>query len=283
MNTEIIDLYEKNNVPRNGATGGYLHSYVPNRSKETVKKTHPAIIICAGGAYRFLSDREDEPIALRFAVLGYCAFTLEYTVNAAYPVPLIEACMAAAYLREHADEYCISPTHIGVLGFSAGGNLAAMHATLFAEKEVQAALGAHAQYARPDAAVLCYPVATLDICTHGESCEVITGGDKKLRDRISPEKRVTKDSAPAFIWHTHEDDGVPVENSLLLATAYRKAGVPFALHVFEKGWHGMSLCNAIVSNQTAADVEMYHVGKWFDLAIDWLAAHGFRLEVAGEK
>ena len=158
-----------------------------------------------------------------------------------------------------------------------------MHATLFAEKEVQAALGAHAQYARPDAAVLCYPVATLDICTHGESCEVITGGDKKLRDRISPEKRVTKDSAPAFIWHTYEDDGVPVENSLLLATAYRKAGVPFALHVFEKGWHGMSLCNAIVSNQTAADVEMYHVGKWFDLAVDWLAAHGFRLEVAGEK
>ncbi len=156
MNTEIIDLYEKNNVPRNGATAGYLHAYVPNRSKETVKKTHPAIIICAGGAYRFLSDREDEPIALRFAVLGYCAFTLEYTVNAAYPVPLIEACMAAAYLREHADEYCISPTHIGVLGFSAGGNLAAMHATLFAEKEVQAALGAHAQYARPDAAVLCY-------------------------------------------------------------------------------------------------------------------------------
>ena len=97
MNTQTIDLYAQLNVPRNGATGGYLHAYVPNRSKETVKKTHPAIIICAGGAYRFLSDREDEPIALRFAVLGASAITLEYTVNAAYPVPLIEACMATAY------------------------------------------------------------------------------------------------------------------------------------------------------------------------------------------
>ncbi|MDE6402087.1 MAG: alpha/beta hydrolase [Clostridiales bacterium] len=281
MNTRKIDLYGEMNVPRGAAIGGYLHAYVPTESTELNKKTHPAMIVCAGGAYRFLSDRESEPVALRFVVAGYCAFVLEYTVNAAFPTPLIEACMAVAYLREHAGEYGISEDHIGVIGFSAGGNLAAMTATLFAEPEITNIMGKHAKHARPNAAVLCYPVATLDICTHGESCAVITGGDEKLRERISPDKRVTNNSAPAFIWHTAEDDCVPVENALRIAEAYRKARVPFALHVFEKGWHGLSLCNAAVNDQTPAEVALNHVGKWFDLALDWLDVHGFRVEVKG--
>lgn len=280
MNTETIDLYKVMNVSRGSATGGYLHAYVPSESNEIDKKTHPAVIVFAGGAYRFLSDREGEPVALRFAVAGYCAFVLEYTVNAAYPAPLMEACLAVAYLREHADKYRIGENRIATLGFSAGGNLAAMTATLFAEREIVRALGVHAKYARPDATVLCYPVATLDICTHGESCAVITGGDEALRARISPEKRVTKDSVPVFIWHTEEDDCVPVENSLLLAQAYRKAGVPFALHIFEKGWHGLSLCNYATNNQTPEEAELSHVGKWFDLALDWLAVHGLRVDTA---
>lgn len=280
---EKINLYEYFGLDKCDGAEGFLTVYMPSQSSELRRKLRPSIVVLPGGGYQFRSDREAEPVAFRFMSAGYAAFVLDYTVQTPFPTPLIEACMAVAYVRENAERLGLDG-NVAAIGFSAGGHLTGMLATMFGEKEVKDALGARAALSRPDAVIMSYPVVTTDDkLTHAGTRDTISGGDARLADRLSVEKRVSKDSAPAFIWHTYEDDGVPVENSLLLATAYRKAGVPFALHVFEKGWHGMSLCNAIVSNQTAADVEMYHVGKWFDLAIDWLAAHGFRLEVAGEK
>ena len=127
--------------------------------------------------------------------------------------------------------------------------------------------------------MLSYPVATLGEYTHEATCRIITGGSGELREMLSNEKRVTPDSAPAFIWHTYEDNAVPVENSLLLASAYRKAGVPFALHIFERGWHGLSLCNAETNNQTADDRSVSEVAEWFPLSVDWLNARGFTVRV----
>ena len=97
----------------------------------------------------------------------------------------------------------------------------------------------------------------------------------RLADRLSVEKRVSKDSAPAFIWHTAADDGVPVENSLLLASAYRKHNVPFALHIFERGWHGLSLLSDETCDQTERDKEIASVSAWSGLALDWLKDRGF--------
>lgn len=282
MEVRRINLYEYFNLPKEEGASGYLTVYSRTPSKEIGAKKRPAMLVIPGGGYTMVSDREGEPVAIRFLVEGYCAFVLTYTTHAAYPVPLIEAGMAMAYIREHAEEYCVDGEKVAAVGFSAGGHLTGMLATMYGEKEVKDALGERAALVRPDAAIFSYPVVTTeDAFTHGTTKQIISGNGAIPPEKVSIEKRVTSDSVPAFIWHTFEDDCVPVENSLLLACAYKKAGVPFALHIFEKGWHGLSLSNAEVNNQTPADLALAPVGKWVELALDWLQARGFAVKTAG--
>ena len=279
MLNEKIDLYEYFGLARGSANGGYLTTFAVHATSELKPKLRPAMLVLPGGGYMFLSDRENEPIALEYMVKGYSSFVLTYSINAKYPVPLIEACMAIIYIRENAEKYCVDRDHVAAIGFSAGGHLTAMLATISDEKEVKAVLGDKTAKAKPNAVVLSYPVATLGIRTHAGSRDVITGGDPELMERLSPEKRVDKNTVPAFIWHTFEDNCVPVENSLALASAYNKADVPFALHIFERGWHGLSLCNDNVSDQTEKDKALADVGKWFELSVDWLKSRGFEVKV----
>lgn len=276
---EKIDLYKYFNLKRGEGISGYLQTYVPHSTPELKKKVRPAMLVIPGGGYVWVSDREAEPVALKFMINGYCSFVLNYSVNTAYPVPLLEACMAMVYLRENAEKYCIERKHIGAIGFSAGGHLAGMLSNIYNENEITDILGEKAHLARPDAVVLSYPVITMGDKTHQTTCETITGLNPKLIDKLSIEKRVTKNSAPAFIWHTVEDPCVPVENSMLLASAYKNASVPFALHLFEKGGHGLSLCTAETHNLTRQDKLLEYIGKWFELAMDWLASCGFCVEV----
>lgn len=276
MINEKIDLYEYFGI-KDRPSGGYLKVYA-TQIDEIKHKLRPAMLVCPGGAYRFMSEREGEPVAIKFMSIGYSCFVLEYTLCAAYPVPLIEACMAMAFIRENADKYNVDVGHVGAIGFSAGGNLVAMLANIWNAREAKEALGDRVELCRPDAVVLSYAVSTLGIKTHGDTRNVITGGDEKLADRISPEKLVGKNSAPAFIWHTAADDCVPVENSFEYAFACKRAGVPFALHIFERGWHGLSLCSEETSDMTEADIALADIGRWFDLARDWLAARGFTVK-----
>lgn len=277
MLTDKIDLYEYFGIERK-ANGGYLNVYVPAVITEIKPKLRPAILVIAGGAYVGVSQRESGVVALKYAVNGYSAFTLEYSVNVAYPVPLLEACMAVIYIRQNAAKYNVDVNHVAAIGFSAGGHLAAMLANLYREKEITAVLGDKADLAKLNAVILSYPVITMGEYTHSLSRDVITGGNKKLIELLSMEKRVTESSPPAFIWHTYEDDCVPMENALAYANACRKAGVPFALHVFEKGRHGLSLCSEETSDNTSADIAVRHVGKWFELSLDWLNSRGFSVK-----
>jgi acetyl esterase/lipase len=184
--------------------------------------------------------------------------------------------MAMIYLRENALEYSIDKAHIAAIGFSAGGHLTGMLGTMFEDTEVLSAFGKRASLIRPDAIILSYAVITMqEEWSHGGTKRVISDNGKIPQDKLSIEKRVTPQSSPAFIWHTMEDNAVPVENSLLLANAYRKEGVPFSLHIFEHGWHGLSLCNEETHNQTARDEEVSYVGAWQKLSYDWLRACGF--------
>ncbi len=282
MTNERIDLYGYFKIERKGATGGYLTAYVSSPSVEIKPKLRPAMLVIPGGGYEYLSDREGEPVALRFLSEGYCAFVLTYSIFTAYPTPLIEACLAVAYIRENASRFCADALHVAAVGFSAGGHLAGLLATV-REEEIKEALGDKANLVRPNAVILSYPVITMtDGLTHEGTQRTISGGVVPC-DVLSIEKRVTKDSAPAFIWHTSEDDCVPVENSLLLAEAYRKAGVPFNLHIFERGWHGLSLNNAETSDETKEDEAIAYVGKWVTLALDWLASRGFCVKVNSKK
>lgn len=278
---EKIDLYAEFETDRGGADGGYLTVYARTQSFELKQKSRPAVLVIPGGGYGMLSDREGEPVALEFLSEGYAAFLLTYTVNSAYPVPLNEAVMAMRYIRKNASRYGVNADRVAAIGFSAGGHLAGLLATVTDEETARA--GAEGKI-RPDAAVLSYPVVTmLDGLTHEGTRRIASDNGRIAYDLLSVERRVGKNSSPAFIWHTAEDNCVPVENSLLLASAYKKAGVPFSLHIFEKGWHGLSLCNCETDNRTDGDIRLAHIGKWAELALDWLAARGFTVETESER
>ena len=153
-----------------------------------------------------------------------------------------------------------------MLGFSAGGHLAVCAATIFADGKPDAADPIERLSSRPDALVACYPVVTFGHHRHhGSMINLIgEGAAEGVQQSLSLEHRVTEKAPPAFIWHTANDDGVPVENSLLLAAAYSRFKVPFALHVFPKGRHGLGLAT-----------EDPVVGQWTMLCASWLREIGF--------
>lgn len=278
MICEKVDLYRYFNLDRGESTGGYLQTYVPHNTCELRPKTRPAILVIPGGGYQMVSEREGEPVAFRFLEDGYCAFVLEYSVKTKYPVPLLEACMAVVYVRENAERFHADSEHVAAVGFSAGGHLLGMLANCYRDREIVALLGEKAKRAYLNAAIYSYSVITTGEKTHKETCQTITDGDAELKERLSIEKRITKDSPPAFIWHTLGDDCVPVENALLLAEAYRRVRVPFEIYLFEHGWHGLSVCNEETSNPCDERPFFEHIAKWYGLAGEWLALHGFKVK-----
>lgn len=273
LNTQI-DLYEYYGLPRNGACGGKLTVYARTESKEVKKRIRPGMLVIPGGAYAGISDREGEPVALKYLDEGFVPFVLSYSIKTKYPVPLNEAMLAMMYIRDNAEKYNIDKDKVCAIGFSAGGHLCGLLAT--ATDEEAARITGRAKYVKPNAVILSYPVVTMGEYTHGDSRFYITGGDKILYEKLSVEKRVNANSVPAFVWHTYEDTCVPTENSLLLVSAYRKCGVPFSLHIFEHGGHGLSLADDEVCDFTEDQQNLYKVGKWFDLSVDWLRSNDFK-------
>lgn len=272
MITQKIDLYEYFKLNRNGTKGGYLTVYARTESVEMKRRLRPAMLVLPGGAYAMLSDREGEPVALKFLEKGYVCFVLSYSVQTKYPTPLVEAQMAVAYIRDNAELYNADSKHVCAVGFSAGAHLTGLLATA---KNDEAILKRSIDELKPNVVILSYPVVTMGEFTHVGSRNNISGGNEKLYDKLSVDKRVDENSVPAFIWHTYEDNAVPVENSLMLASAYRKNDVPFALHIFEHGWHGLSLADEETNVFSDECKHLYKVGKWIDLACDWLTSRGF--------
>jgi acetyl esterase/lipase len=268
-----IDLYKYFNITRPENANGYLNTYIQEKSAFVEGRIRPAMLVIPGGGYAHVSSREKEQVALQFLSDGYNAFTLEYTVGetVSYPYQLIEGCMAMAYIRENAEIHNTDTNHVGAIGFSAGGHMTAMLATLFNQPVVKDFLGEKANLCRPDAVVLSYPVITSNKFAHRGSLDRISGGDAKLEKFLSLEKRVTKKSSPAFIWSTVQDDAVPCENSFLMASAYRKAKVPFELHILTYGHHGLS----IATQETNSPLP--YVAKWYSLAKEWLDSLGFKI------
>lgn len=279
MITERIDLYQYFGLQRKEGASGYLNTYIHARSKEYNEfRIRPAMVICPGGGYGFRSDRENEPIALKFMVEGFNSFTLEYSIEPfGYPTQLVECAMAVAYIKENAEKLSVDKDHVSVVGFSAGGHLAGSLATLFKDKFVLEYLKDKAELARPDAVILSYPVITTKKETHGGTARVVSNGKQDIRDYMSLEDRVTKDSVPAFIWATVDDGCVPCENSLMMASAYKKNGVPFELHIFESGVHGLSLCTRETARTDDDELINAPVEKWFKMAITWLKNRGFKI------
>ena len=228
------------------------------------------VIICPGGGYRYKSVREAEPIAMRFLAAGMHAAVLLYSTEPSpYPTAALELAWCVQQCRANAREWHILPDAVYVAGFSAGGHVACTLSTLWQEDVFARALD-DAASVRPDGQILSYPVVTLGEYAHVGSRENLLGinASQEAIDALSLEKRVTKDTAPAFIWHTVEDGSVPVENSMQYAMALRRAGVPFELHLYERGGHGLAACDATTATKPE-QIQPDNAG-WLDLAIRFI-------------
>lgn len=239
-----------------------VHGWL-QESYETLRvhRVRPALVICPGGAYQWRSPREKDPAALEFLSMGWQVFILEYSCGEAASEyrPLRELARTVQTLREHAAAWRIDPSKIAVMGFSAGGHLAASLGALWDDPE----LGLPAS-ARPDALVLCYPVISTREYAHEESVRWVTGGSEALRRKLHLPDWVSERFPPSFLWHGGEDESVPPENSLMLAGALRRSRVPFEYHLFETGVHGISTCTQEV--ETPDQV----CRAWIGLCKTWL-------------
>ena len=272
MFCEKIDLYKYFGVKKPDGAEGYINVYIP-KAPEYPTRLRPAMLVIAGGGYGFVAPREQECVALAYMTQGFAAFTLEYSVAPIkFPAQLIEGAMAMAYIRENAAKFAIKADKVAAIGFSAGGHLTAMLGTMFDNEAVKTVLGEKAELVRPDAVILSYPVITSGEKAHRGSFDNLCGQDNaKLQAELSLENKVTGNSSPAFIWGTVDDGCVPSENSLYMALAYKKAGVPFELHLFEHGKHGLSLA----TEETG--VVNKPVQQWLPLSFTWLRERGFIL------
>jgi len=227
-----------------------------------VEGSRGAVIVCPGGGYTMKCDYEGDPVCEMLNEAGVSAFTLDYRVSPCHVLaPLTDAKRAIRLVRSLGYE------KVGILGFSAGGHLSCCAATLFDSGNADAADPVERLSSRPDAFVPCYAVTSLRRYPHFAQYIELTRAhcdDSEIIRIFSAEENVSADTPPAFIWHTAADGLVPVYNSILLAEALSEKKVPFELHIFPEGPHGMALAK-----------NAPEVGCWTKLCQKWLTGLGF--------
>ena len=235
----------------------------PSIEAHCVPGAKSAVVVCPGGGYTMKAiDHEGAAFCRLFNDAGYSAYQLDYRVRPChYEAPLSDALRAMRMVRAKGYE------KVGIIGFSAGGNLVCNVANFFDYGKTDAEDPIERVSSRPDALIACY--AVVSFCTHAHegSARPLLGehyGEEALMHRFSAEMNVREDAPHAFIWHTVEDQAVPVENSLMLAQAYRAKRVPFEMHIFPQGAHGLGLAQDIPG-----------ACQWPQLMLDWLAREGF--------
>lgn len=298
MLTETIKLYED----REDVT---LTTYVIAEKGEMHEQgKRPAVLICPGGAYMSCSDREGEPVALKFAAMGYHAFVLRYSVygegengfpdlskplvvkeNCQFPNPMCEIGKAMLIIREHAEDWSVDMDRVAVCGFSAGAHNTAMYGVYWDKPIVTENLHTTKEMIRPAALILGYtlsdyiymkeaagassdPMAESLFAASNTAFLGTAKPDEEKLLAVSPARLVTENTPPTFLWATAADELVPVQHSIWMAHALADHQVPFEMHIFEEGPHGLSVstqASAISKSQMNADA-----AKWMDLADCWL-------------
>ena len=225
-----------------------IPTLTPYIVKSTNNKKVPAVIICPGGAYSFRATAlEGTSYAKLFNKHGISAFVLAYRVGAKnaggyrYPIPQLDAKRAIRYVRKNAEQWNIDPEKIGIVGSSAGGHLAAMTSVKHDNGNPKAVDLIERVSSRPDFAILCYAQTSMDK-RYGEcagSRNMLLGDAAGTIEEVAAYKFVNEDTPPMFLWHSFQDMTVPVRNALDLANALEANLVPFSLHIYFAGKHGM--------------------------------------------
>lgn len=277
MDQWSVELYQELGYPKPAGTNGTLRCWAASIPEGVgVHRRRPAVLILPGGGYEHLSQRESEPVALRFAARGWAAFALEYSVAPArHPTQLREAGMAIRYIRERAEELGVDPHMVAAVGFSAGGHLCGMLGTLFDSPEVADIAPGHAL--RPDALGLCYSVAVSWGPTHAGSFENLTGGDPSLTERLSLDRLVRGDMPPTCLWTTRDDGSVPCRNTLVLAQALEEAGVDFSLRLYRHGKHGLATADALAFSTTDMPSFSPEIANWPEEMMGFFAESGLKI------
>ena len=261
---ETIKLWEG---PAPGARGQSendtptLTIYLP----EKAKATGAAMVICPGGGYGGLAQHEGKDYAEWLTQNGVAGFVLKYRLGShgyRHPIMLRDAARAMRYVRANAAKWNVDGKKIGIMGSSAGGHLASTLLTHFDSGNSSAEDAVDRQSSRPDLGILCYPVITMGDFTHAGSKRNLLGTDPSpdLVKLLSNEQQVTTNTPPTFLWHTWEDTAVVPQNSIAFAHALGAAKVPYELHIYEKGRHGIGLANG---------------HQWTKACLEWLKLRGF--------
>lgn len=256
----------------NAERGSYLMRYTFNQYPEKMPNMvkRPAVVVCPGGGYNSCSPREGDPVAFQYMAQGYNGFVLEYSTkeHAVFPNSLMDLCAAMKLIRENAEDWGVDEEKIVVLGFSAGGHLAASLGVYWNDPEIMEKSGCNSDEIKPNALILIYPViSTSWMENHDQLARVIGDNDwETTYKKLNLQTGVGKHTPPAFLCHTVRDCAVPCKDSVNFATALLDAGVPCELHIFPNGGHGMSLG----THQVNTWGEDKSFAQWVELSVNWL-------------
>lgn len=280
-----------------------LTTYVLDDSPEMLKgKKRPAVLICPGGAYLSCSDREGEPVAMRFAAMGYHAFVLRYSTymegqmgfppmneapkvkpHCVHPAPMRDIALAMLYIKDHSDAWLVDNDRIAICGFSAGAHNCAMYSVYWNKPLITEFFGEAPERFRPAATILGYTLSDYVLMKEATEMDEMAKGlfamsnlafagtmdpDDETLVSISPARLVDDATPPMFLWATSGDNLVPVAHTTAMAHALALKKIPFEMHVFEEGDHGLSLATQATAgarNQINGDAM-----KWTELAERWL-------------
>lgn len=270
MKIEYIEL--KNHYSFLGENGcnPNVTAYLPyNDFAETKKDKRPCMIVCPGGGYAGCSNREGEPYAIRFAALGYNAFVLKYSVAPnRFPTQIREVAAVMDLIYKNAQKWACDTDKIAIIGSSAGAHLAGHYSVDFDIPEVREYFP---KSQNVNAAVLCYPVISTDEKEgHIPSFNNLLGRIPNEEDskKFSLENRVREITPPTFLWHTVNDQIVPVQNSLRYAYALSKYDIPYELHIYPYGPHGLATVDRVTNGELPENILPSR--DWIDKVHNWL-------------